>query len=82
VIVSPVHAKEYLLAADEENKLLLKCQSSTGTGKVNWFINDVFYCSAGVGEKVFISPPAGKVKISCAAERGLSSDVVVEVRYY
>lgn len=82
VIVSPVHAKEYLLAADEENKLLLKCQSNTGTGKVNWFINDVFYCSAGVGEKVFISPPAGKVKISCAAERGLSSDVVVEVRYY
>ncbi|MEY4109717.1 MAG: penicillin-binding protein, partial [Bacteroidota bacterium] len=81
-IVSPVNAKEYLLARDEESQLMLRSHSLSGTGKVNWFINDQFFCSAESGKRIFFSPPAGKVKISCAAERGLSSDIEITVRYY
>jgi penicillin-binding protein 1C len=81
-IVSPVNAKEYLIARDEENQLMLRSHSLSGTGRVNWFINDEFFCNAESGKSVFFSPPAGKVKISCAAEQGLSSDIEISVRYY
>lgn len=81
-IVSPVNGKEYLLARDEESRLMLRSHSISGTGRVNWFINDEFFCNAETGKSVFFSPPAGRVKISCAAEQGLSSDIEISVKYY
>ncbi|MEN7550207.1 penicillin-binding protein 1C [Rapidithrix thailandica] len=77
-IVSPVEGREYILP-EKDTQLMLKCNASGDVAYVYWYINNQFYKKSAATEKVFFTPPKGKVKISCSDDKGRNSDIVVQV---
>lgn len=80
-ITSPVDGLEYLLEKEEEQQLQLTCHADNEVKTVYWYINNRFYATAGAHEKVFFTPEAGTVKISCTDDKGRNSDVSIVVQY-
>ena len=80
-ITSPVDGLEYLLEKDEEQQLQLTCHADNEVKTVYWYINNRFYATAGAHEKVFFTPEAGTVKISCTDDKGRNSDISIVVQY-
>jgi penicillin-binding protein 1C len=80
-ITAPVDGMEYLLEKEEEQQIQLACNADNEVKTVYWYINNSFYRSAGVHEKIFFTPVAGSTKISCTDDKGRNTDVTIEVKY-
>ncbi|WP_081867642.1 penicillin-binding protein 1C [Hymenobacter sp. IS2118] len=78
-ITSPLANAEYLLSRAEKQQLLLSCAAGSEVRQVFWYVNDQFLRAASATERVFISPPAGNVKISCADDHGRNVDIQLRV---
>jgi penicillin-binding protein 1C len=56
----------------------------TATSDVNivyWYINDKFFKEAKRGQKLFFTPEAGLLKISCSDDKGRNTDIQVKVSF-
>ncbi len=80
LIVSPNQGSEYYLRQDEPQQLLLSCQAANNVEEIFWYVNDKLYQKSGPTEAVFMSPPPGRVKISCSDDKGRNSDIWIEVK--
>jgi len=80
LIVSPNQGSEYYLRQDEPQQLLLSCQAANNVEEVFWYVNDKLYQKSSPTEAVFMSPPPGRVKISCSDDKGRNSDIWIEVK--
>ncbi|MFC7670202.1 hypothetical protein ACFQT0_24675 [Hymenobacter humi] len=78
-ITSPLANAEYLLNRREKQQLLLSCAAGSEVRQVFWYVNDQFLRAASATERVFFSPPAGSVKISCADDHGRNVDIQLQV---
>ncbi len=78
-ITSPLANAEYLLNRAEKQQLLLSCAAGSEVRQVFWYVNDQFLRAASATERVFISPPTGNVKISCADDHGRNVDIQMRV---
>ena len=68
------------LIVDKAQQLQLGCTGASDVQKVYWYINDKFLAATGLNEKVFFSPDAGKVKVSCTDDKGRVADIEVLVK--
>jgi penicillin-binding protein 1C len=80
LIVSPNKGSEYFIRKDEPQQLQLACQAANDVEEVFWYVNDKMIRKAKPHEAVFISPPMGRVKISCSDDKGRNADVWILVR--
>jgi len=81
VITSLTDGKEYILYASSKQQLLLAFTATSDVNKVYWYINDKFFKEATRGQKLFFTPHAGTVKISCSDDKGRNTDILVKVRF-
>jgi penicillin-binding protein 1C len=80
VITSPVPGREYLTADEEGIELLLSCNVANEVKKVYWYVDNKFYRTAQVGEKVFFKPQRGEVQLSCSDDQGRNTNVRITVK--
>lgn len=81
IITSLTDGKEYILYSAAKQQLQLAFTATSDVNKVYWYINDKFYKEAAHGEKIFFTPEAGMIKISCSDDKGRNSDIVVKVSF-
>jgi len=81
-IVSLAEHTEYYLDNNDNNQLALKANVSNEVKEVHWYVDDKFIGSADATENLFFTPEAGRLKISCADDRGGSSDLEIVVKYF
>jgi penicillin-binding protein 1C len=79
-IVYPVDGSEYILDKKDTQKMMLNCQTSNDVKVVYWYINDKLLQKSEPNTKVFFTPEAGKLKISCSDDKGRNTDIFVEVK--
>ncbi len=82
VIVSPQEGTEYYLQAGKGTEIQLMCQAAQDVGSVTWLVNDRVLKKAPPSQPVFLEPPPGVVKISCADDKGRNTDVVIFTRRF
>ncbi|KAA0990543.1 penicillin-binding protein 1C [Dyadobacter aurulentus] len=80
LIVSPNEGSEYFIQKDEPQQLQLACQAANDVEEVFWYVNDKLTKKAKPHEGIFITPPMGRVKISCSDDKGRNSDIWIVVR--
>ncbi|MCE6989134.1 penicillin-binding protein 1C [Dyadobacter sp. CY323] len=80
LIVSPVEGSEYFIRKDEPQQIQLACQTASDVQEVFWYVNDKLAKKAPPHEGIFISPPLGRVKISCSDDKGRNSNIWVVVK--
>jgi penicillin-binding protein 1C len=78
----PIHHQQYMIEKQSGQLLELQAQTDPEVQLVYWYINDRFLRQAQPNEKVFFEPEAGKVKISCADDKGRSADIEIEVKWF
>jgi penicillin-binding protein 1C len=81
IITSLSDGREYILYTSAQQQLQLSCNTSPDVNKVYWYINDRFLREAGTGDKIFFSPAAGMLKISCCDDKGRNTDIRIKVSY-
>jgi len=81
-IISPAHRCEYFLSKSNKfkQKLTLVANGSFDADKLYWFVNDNFFSSSEIGEKLFWTMEKGKHKITCVDKYGRSSFIRIVVR--
>ena len=79
-IVYPVDGSSYFLDKKDTQKMMLYCQVSNDVKIIYWYINDKLLQKSEPNTKVFFTPEAGKLKISCSDDKGRNSDVFVEIK--
>jgi penicillin-binding protein 1C len=80
LIVSPNEGSEYYIRKDEPQQIQLACQTASDVQEVFWYVNDKLTKKSPPHEGVFISPPLGRVKISCSDEKGRNSNIWITVK--
>lgn len=80
LIVSPNDGSEYFIQTNEPQQIQLSCQTGIDVQEVFWYVNDKLVKRSSPHEAVFISPPVGRVKISCSDDKGRNSDIVISVK--
>lgn len=79
--ITSLHAgSEYFINPNQPADLELSCQAGNDVQTVYWYLNDKLYRQARPTEAVFFTPTAGALKISCADDKGRSSDLRVMIR--
>ena len=81
VITSLTDGKEYILYANAKQQLQLAFTATSDVSKVYWYINDMFFKEASRGQKLFFTPEAGMIKISCSDDKGRNTDIQVKVSF-
>jgi penicillin-binding protein 1C len=81
LITSLADGKEYILYAAAKQQLQLACTASSDVNKVYWYINDKFLAEGSRGQKLFFTPEAGQIKISCSDDKGRNTDIRIIVRF-
>ncbi len=81
IITSLSDGKEYILYAAAKQQLQLAFTATSDVNKVYWYINDKFFKEASRGQKLFFTPDAGLIKISCSDDKGRNSDIMVKVSF-
>jgi penicillin-binding protein 1C len=66
----------------EDPQLLLACHAAVGVKTVYWYVNDRFLAAAEPQHRVFFTPEAGTIKISCSDDQGRTSHIIITVRFY
>jgi len=81
-ILSPLHRCEYfrINIPNSNQHLALEANASFDADKLYWFINDTFYDTSKVGQKLFWKMEAGRHKITCVDKHGRSSFIRIVVR--
>jgi penicillin-binding protein 1C len=80
LIISPNDGSEYFIQTSEPQQIQLSCQTGNDVQEVFWYVNDKLVKHSAPHEAVFISPPVGRVKISCSDDKGRNSDIVILVK--
>ncbi|MGN7890214.1 penicillin-binding protein 1C [Dyadobacter sp. 22481] len=80
LIVSPNDGSEYYIRKDEPQQIQLACQAANDVQEVYWYVNDKLYQKSPPQESVFLSPPLGRVKISCSDDKGRNADIWIVVK--
>lgn len=80
LIVSPNEGSEYYIRKDEPQQIQLACQTASDVQEVFWYVNDKLFKKALPHEGIFISPPLGRVKISCSDDKGRNSNIWITVK--
>jgi penicillin-binding protein 1C len=78
IIVSPNDGSEYFVEPGQQ--LALECQATNDVKEVYWYVNDQLIQKIGPTKTLFVSPPLGKVKISCSDDKGRNSDIFINVK--
>jgi penicillin-binding protein 1C len=81
VITSLTDGKEYILYANAKQQLQLAFTATSDVNIVYWYINDKFFKEAKRGQKLFFTPEAGLLKISCSDDKGRNTDIQVKVSF-
>ncbi len=79
-IVSPNDGSEYFMDPTEKQELQLACQAANDVAEVYWYINDRLFQKSLPKTSLFFSPPKGRIKISCADDKGRNADVWILVK--
>ena len=79
VIISPNNGSEYFVDARQPASLQLACQANNDVQTVYWYLNDRLYRKSKPAEGLFVTLRPGRYKISCADDRGRSSDIIIRV---
>jgi len=79
LITSLTDGKEYILYSAAKQQLQLAYTATSDVNKVYWYINDKFFKEASLGQKLFFTPDAGLIKISCSDDKGRNTDIQVKV---
>lgn len=82
LIISPNDGSEYFIQTAEPQQIQLSCQTGNDVQEVFWYVNDKLIKRSAPHEAVFISPPIGKVKISCSDDKGRNSDIQIAVKKF
>ena len=80
LITSLNNGSEYFINPKQPANMELSCQAANDVQIVFWYLNDKLYHKAKPSEAVFFKPQPGTLKISCADDKGRSSDLRVIVR--
>jgi penicillin-binding protein 1C len=80
LIVSPNQGSEYYIRREEPQQLMLSCQAANNVEEVYWYINDKLFQKSKPTDAVFVSPPPGRVKISCSDDKGRNTDIWIAVK--
>ncbi|MBI9033298.1 MAG: penicillin-binding protein 1C [Bacteroidales bacterium] len=72
---------EYVLIKTMNQKLKLDCIAANDVSEVYWYVNDHFLKIAKVNDPIFFVPDKGDLKISCADDKGRSTDIFIKVKY-
>ncbi len=80
-ITSPIDNVEYLIDKMDSTKIMLSCDVANDVNKIFWYINDKYIADTKPNQKLFITPPAGKVKISCTDDKARNSNILINVKY-
>ncbi len=72
---------EYILLNGEKQQLLLKCDAENSVKNIWWYVNNTLLKKAQANEKVFFTPQAGELKISCTDDKGRNTDIWIKVKY-
>ncbi|MBR9861044.1 penicillin-binding protein 1C [bacterium] len=80
-ISNPTAGMEYIIAQTSSDMLSLEVEFPQDAETVQWWMNDKYIGQNFRGEKRFISPPSGKVKISCTDDNGRRDEVTFTVIY-
>ncbi len=81
-IVSPLKNYEYYLDKNSDQKILLQAVSTSNVLSQYWYINNKFYKKCEPGEKVFFRPKNKNVKIICSDDKGGTSRMNINVKFY
>jgi penicillin-binding protein 1C len=79
-IISPIDKLEYLVDKADTMQVMLSCQAANNVEQVYWYVNDKYYRSALANENIYFTPSEGKVKISCADDKGRNTDIQIDVK--
>ncbi|GAB2606912.1 penicillin-binding protein 1C [Spirosoma areae] len=79
-ITSPNNGSEYFINPKQPAELELACQAANDAQTVFWYLNDKLYRRVRPTEGIFFKPRPGVLKISCADDKGRSSDIRIVVR--
>jgi penicillin-binding protein 1C len=80
VITSPNNGSEYYLQRSEGQQMQLSCQASNDVQEIYWYVNDKLVHKSAPEIPVFITPPTGRVKISCSDDKGRNTDCHIVVK--
>jgi penicillin-binding protein 1C len=80
-ITSLVSGMTYLIMDKGKQQLQLSCTAANDVRKVYWYINNKYYASATVGQKLFFAPNSTNLKISCTDDKGRNADIEIKVRF-
>ena len=81
MITSLNDGSDYFINPKKPADMELSCQVANDVQTVFWYLNDKLYRRAKPTEDVFFKPRPGALKISCADDKGRSSDLRVIIRY-
>ncbi|MBC8153097.1 MAG: penicillin-binding protein 1C, partial [Bacteroidetes bacterium] len=79
-ITSPNDGSTYFLDVKNSTQMQLSCQATNEVRTVFWYLNDRLYRKARPTEAVFFTPRPGRLKISCADDKGRHVDSAVLIR--
>jgi penicillin-binding protein 1C len=80
VITKPVNGLTYYIQSGQQQELMLTAQAANDVQHISWYINDVFVRTTDKNTPVFITPTAGKLKISCTDDKGRNTDSRIEIK--
>ena len=79
--ITSLHAgSEYFINAKQPAEMELSCQAANDVQTVFWYLNDKLYRRAKPTEAIFFKPQPGALKISCADDKGQSSDIRILIK--
>ncbi len=81
-ITSPANAREFLIEKAASQKIMLSANTPTDVKYIYWYINDVFFKKTEAQQPIFFTPTIGKIKVSCADDKGRNSNVFITVEGY
>ncbi len=80
-ITSLTNNSTYIITDKGKQQLQLQCTAANDVKTVYWYINDKFYASGTVGERILFYPEEKEIKISCADDKGRNVDIRISIEY-
>ncbi len=81
-ILSPTEDYEYLVEKNSGQEILLQAASDSKVSEQYWYVNNQYYTKCKSGDRIFLKPEKGDLKITCLDDKGREKTVSVTVKYY
>ncbi len=81
VITSPITGVDYYVNQQDSSEIMLACQAAANVDSVYWYINDKFYATVSPELPIFFIPKTVSTKISCADDKGRSTNVTITAKF-